>query len=76
MSCDTDIGGLGAILRVIYWLCMCCYVVGAERKTERASESERNRGAMTNHTSSSWTGRQAGSQVARQARGLNTYSLS
>lgn len=44
MNCDTDIGGLGAILRVIYWLGMCCYVVGAERKTEKASKREREIG--------------------------------
>lgn len=30
MSCDTDTRR--AIVRVIYWLAVCCYVVGAEKK--------------------------------------------
>lgn len=49
MSCDTDTRR--AIVRVIYWLVVCCYVVGAERK---------------DHRSTSLAAGQAGSQVARQ----------
>ncbi len=49
MSCDTDTRR--ATVRVIYWLAVCCYVVGAERK---------------DHRSTSLAAGQAGSQVARQ----------
>lgn len=59
MSCDTDTKR--AIVRVIYWLAVCCYVVGAERE---------------DHRSTSLAAGQAGSQVARQATGINTHSFS
>lgn len=35
MSCDTDTRR--AIVRVIYWLAVCCYVVGTERKDHRST---------------------------------------
>lgn len=63
MTCDTDTRR--AIARVIYWLELCCYVVGA---------GERERGPPINQPGKA--GRQAGSQVARQAAGINTHSLS
>jgi len=59
VSCDTDT--TRASVRVIYWLAVCCYVVGAERKGRR---------------STSRAERQASSQVARQATRINTHSLS
>lgn len=68
MSCDTDTRR--AIVRVIYWLAACCYVVGAERERERDSEGRED------HRSTSLAAGQAGSQVARQATGINTHSLS
>ena len=68
MSCDTDTRR--AIVRVIYWLAACCYVVGAER------ERERERKGREDHRSTSLAAGQAGSQVARQATGINTHSLS
>lgn len=66
MTCDTDMGGWvggwgGSIVRVIYWMSMFCYMVGAERKTESASKRE-NWGTVTNRTSSSWTGGRSGGQ--------------
>lgn len=62
MSCDTDTRG--AIVRVIYWLAVCCYVVGAEREREDKRS-----------TTLAAAG-QADSQVARQATGINSHSLS
>lgn len=58
MSCDTDTRR--ASVWVIYWLAVCCYEVGAEKKGPPINQ----------------TGRKAGSQVARQATRINTHSLS
>ena len=57
MSCDTDTRR--AIVRVIYWLAACCYVVGAERERER----ERGKRGPPINQPGSRAGRQPGGQA-------------
>lgn len=70
MSCDMIWGGWRAIVRVIHWLDMCCYV-GVIGERERVIERQRRPWPTTTAAAG-----QAASQVARQATGINTQSLS
>lgn len=62
MSCDTDTRR--AIVRVIYWLAACCYVVGAERERERGiAREERTTDQpawQPGRQAARWPGRQLG----------------
>ena len=44
MSCDTDTRRV--IVRVIYWLAVCCYVVGAEKKDQPGCQAGRQPGGQ------------------------------